>query len=71
MNVGYRSICSLSVNYVKSSFKYTAPRMFNVLPKEIRNSANLIIFNNKLKIFVFLDAYNSATSTITEDYTVQ
>ena len=58
------------LNYVKRSFEYTAPRMFNALPEEIRNSANPTIFKKKLKTFLFLDAYNSATSTITEDYSV-
>ena len=58
------------LNYVKRSFEYNAPRMFNVLPEEIRRSANQMIFKKKLKPFLFLVACNSVTSTVTEDYAV-
>ena len=45
-------------NYGERAFNYSAPRLFNKLPMEIRNSPNIVQFKKKLKTFLFEKCYD-------------
>ena len=47
-----------SSNYSNRCFTYQAPRMFNSLPLNIRNSGNIEIFKKHLKTYIFREAYD-------------
>ena len=51
------------------AFERSAPRLFNRLPHEIKNSENIEIFKKKLKTYLFEDCYTEE-STISEDYII-
>ena len=48
--------CSLQLGF--RAFKTSAPRLFNKLPREIKESTNVNIFKKKLKTYLFSDCYN-------------
>ena len=50
------------------SFKYSAPRLFNNLPRSVKDSENLKIFKRKLKTYLFNECYDLDTKTITDSY---
>ena len=52
------------------SFKYSAPRLFNSLPKSVKDSGKLKAFKNKLETFLFSECYDSDTKTITGRYCI-
>ena len=52
------------------SFKYSAPRLFNSLPRSMKDSGNLKVFKKKLKTFLFNECYNLDTKTITDRYCI-
>ena len=51
------------------SFKYIAPRLFNSLPRSVKDSGNLKAFKKKLKTFLFNECYFD-TKTITDRYCI-
>ena len=53
------------------SFKFSAPRLFNSLPRSVKDSGNLKVFKKKLKTFLFNECYNLDTKTITDRYCIQ
>ena len=52
------------------SFKYSAPRLFNSLPRSVKDSGNLKAFKKKLKIFLFNECYDFDMKTITDRYCI-
>ena len=55
--------------YACRSFYYTAPRVYNRLPVQIKQLASLDSFSNHLKTF-FLRVYDVSDGTITEEYRI-
>ena len=49
---------SYTKSYGDGAFSIAAPRLWNLLPVDIRNSNNVDIFKSKLKTFLFKKAYN-------------
>ena len=52
------------------SFKYSAPRLFNSLPRSVKDSGNLKVFKKSLKTFLFNECYDLDTKTITDRYCI-
>ena len=52
------------------SFKYSAPRLFNGLPRSVKDSGNLKAFKKKLKTFLFNECYDFDTKTIIDTYCI-
>ena len=52
------------------SFKYSAPRLFNSLPRRVKDSGNLKTFKKKLKTFLFNECYDYDTKTITDRHCI-
>ena len=50
------------------SFKYNAPRLFNSLPRSVKDSGNLNVFKKRLKTFLFSECYDLETKEITDRY---
>lgn len=44
-------------SHLENSFTYSAPRLWNSLPLEIRNSPSMSIFRRRIKAFLFSSAY--------------
>ena len=47
--------CRLQLGF--RAFKISAPRVFNRLPREIKESENVVIFKKRLKTFLFENSY--------------
>ena len=54
----------------KRSFKYSAPKLLNSLPRSVKDSGNLKGFKKKLKTFLFNECYDFDTGTITDRYCI-
>ena len=52
------------------SFKYSAPRLFNSLPRSVKDSGNLKVFKKRLKTFLFSECYDLDMKTITDRYRI-
>ena len=52
------------------SFKYSAPKLFNSLPRSVKDSGDLKVFKKKLKTFLFNECYDFDTKTITDRYCI-
>ena len=50
------------------TFRYAAPRLFNDLPLEVKNSSNVAAFKKNLKTYLFGKCYNSDLKTIIPEY---
>ena len=48
------------------SFKYSAPRLFNSLPRSMKDSGNLKVFKKRLKTFLFSECYDLDAKMITD-----
>ena len=59
--------CNLQLGF--RAFKTSAPRLFNRLPREIKESDNVYTFKKKLKTYLFNDCYTQ-DKQITENYRV-
>ena len=59
--------CNLQMGF--RAFKTSAPRLFNRLPREIKETDNVEIFKKNLKTYLFSDCY-SQVGTINEFYKV-
>ena len=60
----------VSVNRMVGSrtFRYAAPRLFNRLPLDIKDSQNVIVFKKKLKTHLFSKCYDCVSKTINISY---
>ena len=43
-------------NYGKRTFDYVGPRLWNALPKEVREMANIELFKKQVKTILFTNA---------------
>ena len=50
------------------SFQYSAPRLYNKLPVEIKDSENITQFKKRLKTYLFGESYDMNQKTINEQY---
>ncbi|XP_064104342.1 uncharacterized protein LOC135214206 [Macrobrachium nipponense] len=50
------------------TFCYAAPRLFNDLPLDVKNSKNVAAFKKNLKTYLFGKCYNSDQKTIEPEY---
>ena len=55
-------------NYGERAYSYCAPRLYNKLPLEIRNSPNIVHFKRNLKTHLFEQCYDMNDKTIKEAY---
>ena len=54
--------------FADRSFSYTAPRLYNRLPVEIKQTESLSTFKSLLKTFLFSRVYDLSGRTVREDY---
>ena len=52
------------------AFSYSAPRLFNKLPLDLKKIESLDSFKSKLKTYIFTKAYDTSTGVITPEYKV-
>ena len=52
------------------SFQYSAPRLYNKLPMEIKDSKNITQFKKSLKTYLFGESYDMNQKIINEQYKV-
>ena len=52
------------------SFQYSAPRLYNKLPVEIKDSENINQFKKRLKTYLFGESYDMNQKTINEQYKI-
>ena len=52
------------------SFTYSAPRIFNSLPEDLRKIEDYLIFKKKLKTFFFSEAYDLVNNSTREAYKI-
>ena len=52
------------------SFQYSAPRLYNKLPMEIKDSENITQFKKRLKTYLFGESYDMNQKIINEQYKV-
>ena len=57
-----------SPSYFQSSFAYSAPRLWNSLPTDIRNAASVSSFRSKLKYHLFKLAYPHSLCLTTDSH---
>ena len=57
-------------NISERAFSYSAPRLYNQLPSDIKESANIVTFKKKLKTHLFGKCYDLQDKTITEAYAI-
>ena len=48
----------MTVTYGQRTFSYCAPKLWNGLPKSLKESETVTIFKKKLKTFLFRDYFN-------------
>lgn len=56
--------------FAERSFKYVAPRWYNLLSTSMRSVDTVEVFKEKLKTHIFQKAYNLESLSITADYAV-
>ena len=56
--------------YSNRCFSYTAPRMYNALPLNVRQAPSVETFKSLLKTFIFTIAYDMDNQTITNNFNV-
>ena len=52
------------------AFENSAPRLYNKLPKDIKDSYNIEVFKKKLKTYLFRQCYDLEEEVIREPYTI-
>ena len=57
-------------SFAAQTFSFSAPRLYNRLPVELKNLTSVDSFRERLKTFLFLRSYNLAMGTLNEDYKV-
>ena len=55
--------------YSNRSFMYSAPRLYNGLPREVRGAESVTVFKTKLKTFLYRQAYNTENMCIEPEFT--
>ena len=53
---GYMPV--ITATYGQRTFSYCAPKLWNSLPKFLKESETVTIFKKKLKTFLFCDYFN-------------
>ena len=48
------------------SFKYCVPRLFNSLPRSVKDSINLKVFKKRLKTYLLSECFDRDTKTVTD-----
>ena len=61
---------SANQGFGSRSFSYSAPRLFNKLPNDIKNSENIVTFKKKLKTHLFKECYDPQDKVLTEQYAI-
>ena len=56
--------------YSNRCFSYSAPRLYNSLPDSVRESESLQSFKNRLKTFLFREAYDTDNQCIRNSFVV-
>ena len=59
---------SATRNIGTRAFAHSAPRLFNSLPRNVKESENIVIFKKRLKTYLFNDCYDLSEKVITEQY---
>ena len=57
--------CNLQLGF--RAFQNSAPRLYNRLPLDVKDSANIAVFKRRLKTFIFSDCFTE-DDTISEMY---
>ena len=57
-SLGYYTVPNMSSHFRTKSFSYSAPKLWNALPIEIKNCKTLGEFKKKLKTYLFSRVYN-------------
>ena len=57
-------------SFASRSFSFSAPRLYNQLPIELKNLTSVDSFKEHLKTFLFLRYYNLAMGNLNEDHKV-
>ena len=57
-------------SFAARSFSFSAPRLYNRLPIELKSLTSVDSFKEHLKTFLFLRSYNLAMGILNEDYKV-
>ena len=57
-------------SYVDRCFEYSAPRLYNTLPYDVRQAKTVKSFKKMLKTFLFTQAYNIETQSINSSFNV-
>ena len=52
------------------NFKHSAPRLFNSLPRSVKDSENLKVYKKNLKTYLLNECYDLNTKTITDGYCI-
>ena len=50
------------------AFEKSAPRLYNKLPENVKNSENINVFKKKLKTYLFNECYDLDNKIINYDY---
>ena len=61
---------SATRNIGTRAFAHSAPRLFNSLPRNVKESENIVIFKKRLKTYLFNDCYDLSEKVITEQYVI-
>ena len=59
-----------SANYSNRCFSYIAPRLYNSLPVELKDSTSLEIFKKSLKTHLFIKSYDLENLKVNDRYRV-
>ena len=52
------------------AFQYSAPRLYNKLPVEMKESANITQFKKRLKTYLFEKSYDTNQKIINEQFRI-
>ena len=75
-NVQLRSSGRLNEPFISRSmnsercFEYHAPRLFNMLPADVKSQNSVVGFKQKLKTHIFQKAYNLSEKSVNSSYNV-
>ena len=61
---------SANLNIGTRAFAHSAPRLYNKLPNNIKESENIAIFKKRLKTYIFNDCYDLRDKMLTEQYLI-
>ena len=61
---------SANQGFGSRTFSYSAPRLYNKLPNDIKDSENIVTFKTKLKTHLFKECYDFRDKTLTALYAI-